>query len=440
LNQFGFKPKGSTAVCTSLVKETISYYRLQCNDVYSVFLDASKAFDRVKYSKLFCCLFARKIPAVFIRLLFSLYKNHMACVLWNGVYSSRFPVHNGVKQGGILSPVLFCVYIDGLLNRLADCHVGCYIGSNFLGALAYADDIVLLAPTPSAIRKLLHICDVYAREYSIIFNGKKSKCIFFPGLCNNSQGAGAHFLPSLQVGDNDIEYVDSWSHLGHILSSDSRDNLDIEHRRVQTVKQINDVLCYFGKLDSTIKLQLLYSYCSSMYGSELWDLTCSAIEAFGVSWRRALKNIWKLPMNTHNNVLYALSGVLPIDVELSRRAFNLVLKCINSDNSLVRSVTRHVISLSGCQSPIGKNFITCCQIFGLRVNVPDHCFNLCYNQTLYNSSNWSRFINVSISAVTQLFELIMIRDGVWRQYSDNFVDGKLSNEEIRSIIYYICTA
>jgi len=60
--------------------------------------------------------------------------------------------------------VLFCVYTDGLLNRLAKCHVGCYIGLNFLGALAYTDDIVLLAPTPSAIRKLLNICDGYTRE------------------------------------------------------------------------------------------------------------------------------------------------------------------------------------------------------------------------------------------------------------------------------------
>ena len=45
----------------------------------------------------------------------------------------------------------------------------------------------------------------------------------------------------------DIEYVDSWTHIGHILSSDFRDNMDIEHRRVQTVKQINDMLAYFGK-------------------------------------------------------------------------------------------------------------------------------------------------------------------------------------------------
>jgi len=69
----------------------------------------------------------------------------------------------------------------------------------------------------------------------------------------------AHVTPSLHVGGSDIEYVDSWTHLGHILSSDCQDNKDIEHRRVQTVKQINDLLSYFGKLDAIVKLQLLYS-------------------------------------------------------------------------------------------------------------------------------------------------------------------------------------
>ena len=436
-NQFGFKPKGSTAVCTSLVKETISYYTVKCNDVYGVFLDASKAFDRVHYSKLFCCLFERKLPAVFIRLLFSLYTSHVACVLWNGAYSSKFPIKNGVKQGGILSPVLFCIYIDGLLQRLASSHVGCYIGLNFLGALAYADDIVLLAPTPSAIRMLLKVCDEYAQEYSIIFNGKKSKCMFFPGLGN--AGLTGCSLPSLNVGGYDIEYVDSWTHLGHILSSDSCDKKDIEHRRIQTVKQINDVLCCFGKLDAIIKLKLLYSFCSSMYGSELWDMSCSAIASFGVSWRRALKNVWKLPMNTHTSLLYALCGVRPFEVDLKLRACKFAFKCLNSDNLLVRSVIRHVVLLSGCQSPIGKNFISGCQFFGLRVTVPNYCFNFDFHQVLNDASHWTRFIGATVDTLYQLFELIMIRDGVWYLRSNNS-DDQPFYFDVKSIIEFICTS
>ena len=48
-----------------------------------------------------------------------------------------------------------------------------------LGALGYADDIVLIAPSPSAMRKLLAICDGYASDYDIIFNADKSKFIVF---------------------------------------------------------------------------------------------------------------------------------------------------------------------------------------------------------------------------------------------------------------------
>ena len=82
------------------------------------------------------------------------------------------------------------------------------------------------------------------------------------------------------------------------------------------MKQINYVLCYFGKLDSIIKLQLMYYYCSSMYGSELWDFTCDRIAYLCVSWRRDLKNIWKLLINTHANILFGLYSKRPIEVEL----------------------------------------------------------------------------------------------------------------------------
>ena len=53
-----------------------------------------------------------------------------------------------------MSPVLFCVYIDDLLLILSNAGIGCYIGPHFVGALAYADDITLLAPTATAMRKL----------------------------------------------------------------------------------------------------------------------------------------------------------------------------------------------------------------------------------------------------------------------------------------------
>ena len=56
-----------------------------------------------------------------------------------------------------MSPVLFSIYLNGLLCELQRAGVGCCIGNMFVG-LAYADDVVLLAPTPEAMRRMLNIC------------------------------------------------------------------------------------------------------------------------------------------------------------------------------------------------------------------------------------------------------------------------------------------
>ena len=99
-----------------------------------------------------------------------------------------FTALNGVKQGAVLSPILYCVYVDDLLLILSRAGVGCFIGLHFVGALAYADDLVLLAPTASAMRKLLAICEDFAREYSISFNALKSKCLVaLPKNCHSPE-------------------------------------------------------------------------------------------------------------------------------------------------------------------------------------------------------------------------------------------------------------
>jgi hypothetical protein len=91
-----------------------------------------------------------------------------------------------------ISPILICVYLDGLILKLfSDAKIGCFVGTTFVGVLAYADDLVLLAPTAGAMRHMLSICERYAMEYAIVFNAKKSKCL----LCGNNKydAANARF-------------------------------------------------------------------------------------------------------------------------------------------------------------------------------------------------------------------------------------------------------
>ena len=154
--------------------------------------------------------------------------------------------------GNVLSPVLFCVQLHGLLTKLLESGVGCYTSDNFLGALGYADDIVLIAPSPSAMRKLLAICDGYASDYDIIFNADKSKSIVFVSP-NRRFLVKAMNSCVFYIGGNLIENVSSYVHLGDVITAQLNDFDDILQRRNNYIGQVNNVACYFDKLTWTVR-------------------------------------------------------------------------------------------------------------------------------------------------------------------------------------------
>ena len=89
--------------------------------------------------------------------------------------SDFFQATNGVKQGSLISPILFTVYVDELIARLQANGLGCNIGRSYMyiGVLGYADDLTLLSPSVNALSKMVGICEEYAKEYDIMFNCKK---------------------------------------------------------------------------------------------------------------------------------------------------------------------------------------------------------------------------------------------------------------------------
>ena len=95
--------------------------------MYSCFLDASKAFDKVHYGKLFNLMLKRSVPSVIVRFILDGYTRHRMCAQWERHTSRTFHVCNGVKQGAVISPILFAVYYDELIAKLASSGYGCRI-------------------------------------------------------------------------------------------------------------------------------------------------------------------------------------------------------------------------------------------------------------------------------------------------------------------------
>ena len=82
-------------------------------------------------------------------------------------YTNYFQLLNGVKQGGVLSAKLFTLYIDGLFTEIKQSGYGCHINNTYMGALSYADDIILSCPSIRGLNRMIKICSFFANSNHI---------------------------------------------------------------------------------------------------------------------------------------------------------------------------------------------------------------------------------------------------------------------------------
>ena len=95
------------------------------------------------------------------------------CVKWGSLTSDLFYVSNGVRQGSILSPHFFNVYVDDLSSQLNKLKVGCVLGDSIINHLLYADDIALISPSSAGLKKLLTVCEKFGKENNMLFSASK---------------------------------------------------------------------------------------------------------------------------------------------------------------------------------------------------------------------------------------------------------------------------
>ena len=136
--------------------------------------------------------------------------------------SDNFVICNGVRQGGVLSGLLFNVYIDCILERISSMKFGCKLGIVNSNIIAYADDIVLLAPSATALQIVIDEVSHLKAKLGLKVNKEKKKCMVF-----NSSRIKSVPNRVFQIDNNNIQYVNTIKYLGFMLQSDMNNLKDI---------------------------------------------------------------------------------------------------------------------------------------------------------------------------------------------------------------------
>lgn len=331
-NQFGFKSGLSTETAILCLKQTVKYYTDRKTPVYACFLDLSRAFDLVSYDILWDKLSVTSLPSECIRILRYWYGNQVNVVRWSGTLSEPYRLECGVRQGGLTSPTLFNLYVNALIERLSSTHVGCHVGGVCVNNISYADDMVLLSASVCGLSKLLGICEQYALSHGLLYNTKKSECMVFRagGKCPDS-------IPSIKLNSVPLKRVDTFKYLGHLVTSDLKDDTDIERERRALSVRANMIARRFARCSKEVKNTLFRAYCTCFYSSALWaNYTQKQYSALRIQYNNAYRVLLGLSRHCSASGMFAESRIDCFYATMRKRCASLVRRVRASSNTILR--------------------------------------------------------------------------------------------------------
>jgi len=178
--------------------------------------------------------------------------NRSSVMRWQNVCSAYFSVNKGGRQGGILSPYLFRFYISDLIFSTISLNICCNFAGINVSLLAYADDLVLLAPSWRALQCLLKAVEVAGININMTFNTRKTVCMVFNPADRNKIVANS--FPTFTLCDCSLMFVNKFKYLGHVIDNSSSDDSDI-NREIKALFTRTNVLCRrFSRCSLAVKV------------------------------------------------------------------------------------------------------------------------------------------------------------------------------------------
>jgi hypothetical protein len=332
--QFGFKKESSCAHAIYTVQSTVEYFTANNSTISICSLDLSKAFDKVNLHILFVKLMDRKIPINILLLLDRWYSKSYSSVKWLNVISQPYKLTAGVRQGGVLSPFLFAIYVDDLLNKLNSCALGCYINHLCFNAIMYADDLILLSLSILDLQPMINICITELESIDMVLNINKSVCI-------RIGKRKLHTTSNLLVNDQPLKWHQEISYLGVTIQSANKFKCNLQRMRQKYFRSLNSIYGKVGtRTEIRVLVQLLNSFCVPLltYATEAITLYKSDYSRLEAAYSLAFSKIF----NSYNAVTVRSRqfhcGSLLVCYQIDMKKINFLQKLAVSNNSTLKAI------------------------------------------------------------------------------------------------------
>ena len=310
----GFVAGNRTSDAHLVVHSLIQRYCHQENrKIFSCFVDFSKAFDTIPRDLLFEKLLKYGINGKFFNNIKTMYTNDNCCIKVGNKLTESFLANQGVKQGCILSPLLFNIFIADIVERFEteNCRPIKIDESRNLSCLLWADDIILLSHSEEGLRNMLSALDSYVNENGMSINTKKTQCMIF-------NKTGKFIRRSYPMKNGIIETTKSYKYLGFVLTPSGgiiSGLKDLRDRAQRAYYKLKHKLGLHFRLYPSTTISLFESLIKPilLYSSDFWGcLKMPKNNPLEIMYMKFCKELLGVQKQTSNTGVLLELGAVPL--------------------------------------------------------------------------------------------------------------------------------
>jgi len=310
--QFGFKAKVGCQHALYTLNKVVSHFTNKGSTINLCSLDLTKAFERVSHSLLLKKLVSKGVPQYIVLVLANWYSKLFSVVRWGNYLSAEFNIFAGVRQGGVLSPFLFNVFVDDVLTKLENTKKGCFIKNVCANSLMYADDLLLLSITVSDLRDLVSMCLNVFNNLGMEINIAKSSCVRI-GQRHNFE------IKEIIVNNCTLKWSQEFNYLGVMIASAKKFTVNLQNVKHKFFKALNGIFGKVGLKTSPVVLCSLIEQCCMpilLYASESICWSSSMIRSIDNAYSQALFKIFQTFDKNVIKMCQYYMYLLPIELKI----------------------------------------------------------------------------------------------------------------------------